>query len=101
MNNFKVSLRRYLIFLDKFVQSEELESYHNHANATKSTDWLDLGTWTVWASPSAPAILVLMSKPAQNAKGQGRVEYRLQDVMMDKYTLGQSHHIQKGCETVL
>ena len=49
--------------------------------------------WTVWASLSAPVILVHV------LKGMGEVEFRPVSMMINKYTLSQPHHWSHSSET--
>lgn len=47
-----------------------------------------------------PAILVHVCAAAQSAKGPGEVEYKLEPVVIDKYTLSQSHHLSETSEPI-
>lgn len=46
-----------------------------------------MGALTVWASLSIPAILVHVGAAEQSAKGLGDVEYKVEDVIINKYTI--------------
>lgn len=59
--------------------------YFNGIKITTSTKWSVLGIDTLVASP--PAIFVHVCSAAQSAKELDEVEYRLEGVMIDKYSV--------------
>lgn len=61
-----------------------------------------VGTQTVWVPPSTAAILVHVGGAAQSAKGRGESQYSSEGVVINKYTVRQSHHwshLSNGCDT--
>lgn len=75
--------------------------YFDRSSAMTSAKCLVLGARTMWASPGALAMLFHGGASAQSAKGLGEVKYRLQGVMVNKYTFSQSHHLSHCSETAV